>query len=151
MFSPAAIQERIEAFPALCREAGLKVTHQRTAIYRLLAGTESHPTPEEVFAALRPELPSLSLATVYKVLDLFHRRGFLRKVATEGQVARYDANIQPHHHLVCQGCGTIQDVPVAPDDERVLSRMGNGFAASHYDVIFYGRCGNCRAAPAGRA
>src|SRR5574341_6411 len=106
------IEKRISQFPEACRHAGLKLTHQRMAVYSMLAGTDSHPTPEDVYTAIRTELPSLSLGTVYKILDQFHKHGFLRRVSTEGHVARYDANVAPHHHLVCTGCGRIQDVRV---------------------------------------
>lgn len=146
MYSPTCVEERIAAFPELCRSDGLKVTQQRVAIYNWLAGTASHPSPEEVFEALRGEQPRLSLATVYKVLDILHRRGFLRKVATENQVSRYDANMGPHHHLVCERCGDIQDVPTLPGAESVLGQACNDFAVSHYDVIFYGQCAPCRIA-----
>jgi len=136
------ISERIRAFPALCRNAGLKVTHQRTAIYAMLAATESHPSPEEVYTQIRGDLPSISLATVYKVLDLFNRYGFLRKVSTEGQVARYDANTMPHHHQVCSRCGVIRDVVMDLPGE--LNQEGNhDFKVSHCDIIFHGVCGSC--------
>lgn len=146
MLAQAHIQERIERFPERCRAAGLKVTHQRTAIYGMLAATERHPSPEEVYEAVRPELPSISLATVYKVLDLFHRHGFLRRVSTEHQVARYDANLHSHHHVVCDGCGRIQDVDVRLPGGELQSPVDAGFAVSHYDIIFHGLCPDCRKA-----
>lgn len=140
-------EERIENFAARCREAGLKVTHQRQAIYAMMARTETHPTPEDVYARIRRELPSISLATVYKILDLFHRHGFLRKVSTENQVARYDANVAPHHHLVCSACGRIRDVTL--DEQRVNGlvpqQTSEDFSVTHADVIFHGLCGECRA------
>jgi Fur family transcriptional regulator, peroxide stress response regulator len=139
-------RERLEGFPARCRSAGLKVTQQRTAVYSMLAHTEAHPTPEDVFAAIRPELPLVSLATVYKILDQFHRAGFVRKVSTEGQAARYDAKTDPHHHLVCTSCGAIYDVDleVEPDLAKTLP-VGADFQVARYDVIFHGECSTCRA------
>ena len=146
MLAQAQIQERIRNFPERCRAAGLKVTHQRTAIYGVLAATESHPSPEEVYESVRPDLPSISLATVYKVLDLFQRHGFLRRVSTEHQVARYDANMGTHHHLVCDGCGRIQDVSVSLPGGSLESEAGADFSVSHYDIIFHGLCRDCRKA-----
>lgn len=137
--------ERRTHFPARCRAAGLKVTQQRLAVYSMLANTEAHPTPEEVFAAIRPELPLVSLATIYKILDQFHRAGFVRKVSTEGQAARYDAKTEPHHHLVCTDCGAIHDVQLEtePDLSKGLP-SGAEFQVARYDVIFHGLCGACR-------
>ena len=143
MLDNAYINQRIENFPAQCRDAGLKVTHQRTAIFELLARSESHPSPEEVYKQIRPQLPSISLATVYKVLDLFHRRGFLNKVSTEGQVARYDANVRPHHHQICTSCGQIHDIEPVISPEQMASTKSNGFKVSHMDIIFHGTCHDC--------
>lgn len=143
--------ERLANFPVLCRAAGLKITQQRLAVYAMLAGSESHPTPEEVFESIRGGLPSLSLATVYKILDQFQRSGFVRKVSTEGQAARYDAKVEPHHHLVCTACGAIQDIQLEaePDLSRGLPADAE-FWVARYDVIFHGLCGACRKSAAGR-
>lgn len=146
MLATEHIEDRVRGFPQRCRAAGLKVTHQRSAIYGVLAATERHPSPEEVYEAVRPQLPSISLATVYKVLDLFHRHGFLRRVSTERQVARYDANTGPHQHLVCDRCGRIEDVQVNIPEGRLHLPEGAGFAVTHYDILFHGLCGDCRAA-----
>jgi len=142
----AETQLRLARFPAMCRAAGLKVTQQRLAVYAMLAATDSHPTPEDVFEAIRSNLPLLSLATVYKILDQFHRAGFVRKVSTEGQAARYDIKMEPHHHLVCTACGAIQDVHLdtMPDLSGGIPASAD-FDVARYDVIFHGLCGACRA------
>jgi len=148
MLAQKQVEARMRSFPERCRAAGLKLTHQRTAIFNVLACTERHPSPEEVYEAVLPELPSISLATVYKVLDLFHRHGFLRKVSTEQQAARYDANLGPHHHLLCDRCGRIEDVAVPAADTLAAPDAGD-FSVSHFDIIFHGVCGACRSEPAG--
>ena len=142
------LEERLAHFPERCRAAGLKMTHQRQAVYSMLARTESHPTPEDVFEAVRGEVPLLSLATVYKILDQFQRVGFVRKVSTEGQAARYDAKVEPHHHLVCTSCGAIQDVHMTSEPDLSGSVPANcSFQVARYDVIFHGLCGDCRRVP----
>ena len=144
MLSQATINNRIDQFPVICKKAGLKVTHQRTAVYSLLAGTESHPTPEDIYSKIRKDLPSISLATVYKILDMFNKHGFLRKVSTEGQVARYDANNSPHHHMVCSKCGDIRDVEISQDQNGMVAAPAlEGFNVTGYDVIYHGTCYNC--------
>lgn len=143
------IEERIARFPEACRRAGLKLTHQRMAVYAMLASTDSHPTPEDVYSAIRAQLPSLSLGTVYKILDQFHKHGFLRKVSTEGHVARYDANMDLHHHLICSGCGKIQDVQLEqplPQFPRITDQ--GEFAVQSYDILFHGLCKSCQTASA---
>lgn len=145
MSSQQEIQERIQQFPERCRSAGLKLTHQRTAIFGMLAASNGHPSPEEVFSAIRRKLPSISLATVYKVLDQFQRHGFLRKVSTEGQVARYDANLTSHHHLICDQCGLIQDIPPVSATADITVPEVDGFRVSHFDLIYHGLCEKCGA------
>ncbi len=140
------VQARIDRFPESCRQAGLKITPQRTAVFRMLAGTESHPTPEEVYSAIRGSLPSVSLGTVYKILDQFYRSGLLRKVSTEDTVARYDANLDPHHHLVCDACGRIQDVKLElPHLLEASASAQPDFRITHFDLFIHGRCKACQA------
>jgi Fur family transcriptional regulator, peroxide stress response regulator len=138
------MNERLASFPQRCRAAGLKVTQQRLAVYAMLAGSESHPTPEEVFESIRSGLPLLSLATVYKILDQFQRAGFVRRVSTEGQAARYDANVESHHHLVCTACGAIQDTQLQPEPDLSHGLPAESdFRVARYDVIFHGLCSAC--------
>ena len=144
MPSQEQIQQRIERFPGMCREAGLKVTPQRSAVYAMLAGAEHHPSPEEVYGALRKTYPSISLATVYKILDLFQARGYVRRVSSLEKVRRYDARTEPHHHAICSACGKIQDVSAealglsTPSIPRSL-----GFAVEGFEILFHGLCESC--------
>jgi Fur family transcriptional regulator, peroxide stress response regulator len=66
---PKGGRNRMETFAARCRAAGLAVTPQRLAIFRRLVATDRHPSAEELYATVRREMPTLSLATVYKTLD----------------------------------------------------------------------------------
>lgn len=139
-------EQRIVGFPEACRRAGLKVTPQRSAIFAMLASTDVHPTPEEVYSQILKSAPSISLATVYKILDLFHARGFIRRVSTQDQVARYDANMEPHHHLICSVCGRIRDIS---SEQRVPVETAlpesDGFRVSNYEIQFHGKCSDCQA------
>ena len=144
MPSQEQIQHRIERFPAMCREAGLKVTPQRSAVYAMLAGAENHPSPEEVYGALRKTHPSISLATVYKILDLFHARGYVRRVSSLERVRRYDARTEPHHHAICSACGKIQDVSAEALGVSTPSiPEGLGFAVEGFEILFHGLCESC--------
>lgn len=129
-----------------CRDRGAKVTPQRTAVYAAVAGTDCHPAPEEVFRAVREEMPQLSLATIYKVLDFLEDMDLVRRVASEGSGRRYDANLEPHHHLVCEECGGIEDfVDARLDEVRPKRRLG-GFRAERISVQIHGTCASCASA-----
>jgi Fur family peroxide stress response transcriptional regulator len=143
-----ALRERTDAFMARCRTAGLAVTPQRLAIFRQLAATDRHPSAEQLHAAVRREMPTLSLATVYKTLDTLAAIGAVRPVSRLGARGRWDANLGPHHHLICTACGTVSDVTEPTLDaagapaRRVAAR--HGFAADGHAVEIFGRCPACR-------
>jgi Fur family peroxide stress response transcriptional regulator len=140
--------DHIESFLARCRAAGLAVTPQRLAIFRRLVATDRHPSAEELHAAVRREMPTLSLATVYKTLDTLATIGAVRPVSRLGARGRWDANLQPHHHLVCTACGTVSDVTeprleaAARPAAAVAAR--HGFEVAGHSVEIFGRCAACR-------
>jgi len=144
------LRDQLEAFVARCRTARLAVTPQRLAIFRELAATDRHPSAEELHAAVRRAMPTLSLATVYKTLDTLAGIGAVRPVSRLGARGRWDANLGAHHHLVCTACGAVSDVT-----ERALDAAGgparrvaarHGFAADGHAVEIFGRCAACRGA-----
>lgn len=140
--------KRIAAFAARCRAAGVAVTPQRLAIFGHLVATDRHPSADELYAAVRRAMPTLSLATVYKTLDTLADIGAVRLVSRLGPRARWDANLDAHHHLVCTGCGTVTDVTeprleaVARPAAVVAAR--HGFEAAGHSVEIFGRCAACR-------
>jgi Fur family transcriptional regulator, peroxide stress response regulator len=137
----------IEPFIERCRVAGIAATPQRLAIFRRLAATDRHPSAEELHAAVRREMPTLSLATVYKTLDTLAAIGAVRPVSRLGARGRWDANLAPHHHLVCTTCGAVTDVTeprlqaAARPAAAVAAR--HGFEAAGHAVEIFGRCAAC--------
>ncbi len=140
--------DHIESFLARCRAAGLAVTPQRLAIFRRLVATDRHPSAEELHAAVRREMPTLSLATVYKTLDTLAGIGAVRPVSRLGARGRWDANLEPHHHLVCTACGTVSDVtePRLESAARPAAAVAarHGFEVAGHSVEIFGRCAACR-------
>ena len=99
---------------------------------------------------MRREMPTLSLATVYKTLDTLAAIGAVRPVSRLGARGRWDANLGAHHHLVCTVCGGVTDVSepaldaAAGPARRAAARRG--FAAEGHAVEIFGRCAACRRA-----
>ena len=123
----------------------MRVTPQRLAVYRVLAEQTSHPTAERVSAAVRERMRSLSPATVYRILDSLREAGLIRRVSTYAGVARYDANLAPHHHLVCRLCGEMTDLPApALEAPRVEELHVPGFVVEELELRVLGRCRRCR-------
>jgi Fur family peroxide stress response transcriptional regulator len=93
-----------------CRALGLKLTHQRLAIYKALATDCSHPSAEDIHRGLQHDLPTLSLDTVYRTLLFLERHGLIRRLEVLDDRARFDANLSDHHHLVCIRCRRAVDI-----------------------------------------
>nr|MBP9865434.1 transcriptional repressor [Candidatus Omnitrophota bacterium] len=90
--------------------------------------------------------PTVSLGTVYKTLDTLEQQGLIHKFRATGESARYDANLEPHHHLVCKVCGRMEDVEgVAAESLQLSKKDYQGFHIEEVRVDFRGICGPCRA------
>jgi Fur family peroxide stress response transcriptional regulator len=107
--SKTEIDRRVEAFVRTCRLRGMKVTHQRMEIFHELAASTAHPDAETVFQAVSRRVPSISRDTVYRTLSILEAEGLVRKVEPLFESARYDANLDRHHHFVCTVCGMVSD------------------------------------------
>lgn len=103
------LELRLEAFRQAVRRAGAKMTHQRLEIFREVAGRSDHPGVEDVFQSVRGRLPMISLDTVYRTLRLLNDLDVLTTLGPRRESQRFDANLEPHHHFVCQRCGLARD------------------------------------------
>jgi Fe2+ or Zn2+ uptake regulation protein len=122
------------------RASGLKVTPQREAVFRALQGTDDHPTAESVHATVTAEMPTVSLRTVYQVLNDLAAMGEIHALELGTGAARFDPNVDAHHHLVCTSCGRVRDVYVDPVD---VPSTVEGFVVTSAEVVFRGRCETC--------
>lgn len=131
-------------FIATLRDHGLQVTYQRLAIYQALYFTKQHPSAEIIYQQVKKRFPMISLGTVYKTLERFYEVGLIQKVSPITEVARYDANIHPHHHLVCLECQSIQDIEEMLADHKVELPEANGFKVMRRQVVLQGYCKDCQ-------
>jgi Fur family peroxide stress response transcriptional regulator len=107
--SKVEIDRRVQAFVRTCRLRGMKVTHQRMEIFHELAASDEHPDAETVYQRVSERMASLSRDTVYRTLSTLEAEGLIRKVEPLFERARYDANLDRHHHFVCTTCGMVRD------------------------------------------
>lgn len=103
-------------------DAGWRFTRQRAAVLACLRTADGHPTAEQVFAAVRPHIPNISLATVYKALEALVDARLANRIAGDHGPTRYDGRSEPHYHLRCQHSGEIIDLPL-PYDPRLLDKL----------------------------
>lgn len=137
-------QQTEDGFREACHRNGLAATHQRQVIYETLCEMPGHPGPEEIFARVREQIPSISLATVYKSLHAFLEAGIVHEVSLHGGSLRVDPNPEFHHHLICMQCRSVSDVPAAMVAPVTMhGRLPAGFRVKHYAVEIQGLCSDC--------
>jgi|CXWL01.1.fsa_nt_gi Fur family peroxide stress response transcriptional regulator len=142
--NPHLTEAMVQSFVDRCRERGTPATPQRIEIYRALAGSQEHPTPEMVYDRVKLSMPSVSLATIYKTLDTLVALGVASEIATVGDAKRYDANMERHHHLVCTQCHAISDFR-APAFDKLPLLAPEGFTPEYVSLRVHGLCQKCRA------
>lgn len=103
-------------------QSGWRCTRQRAAVHDYLRAVASHPTAEEVFAAVRQQIPNISLATVYKALEALVDANLAVKVTHSDGPTRYDSRTEAHYHVRCMKSGRICDLPT-PFDPQLLQKL----------------------------
>jgi len=145
-------KDDVGTFAEHCRAHGLSVTHQRLAIFAVLASSREHPSAEQLHRAVQRRIPTLSLATVYKNLEALKAIGAVADVNPLHEEGRYEAALpgtgagRPHHHLVCVSCKKVRDLH---DSELDGLRVKNaqGFDVRAVRVQAEGLCPDCRTRP----
>jgi Fur family peroxide stress response transcriptional regulator len=126
------------------RMAALRPTAQRYAVLEFLARRNVHATAEEIFHAVNRDDPRASRATVYNNLHSLAKAGLVREVWGEGNAARFDANLHPHHHFVCENCGGVEDIPWFDLPAGAPSCALGKREIRSYQILFRGVCARCR-------
>lgn len=130
---------------SLCRSKGLPVTVQRTTIMSALAGRKDHPTADQIYEEVKPQLAGVSRTTVYRVLETFVAHGLAQKIGSSEAKARFDADVRRHHHLECLRCGAILDLPYQTSYDIPLPESPDDqFQVLDYSIQFRGVCARCR-------
>lgn len=127
----------------LLRKKGFKVTPQRLAIYNALCNTKSHPNAEMIFNKLQPYYPTMSLATIYKTVDILHEIGLINILNVGEDSFRYDANTNSHAHICCTECNRVDDLMM--DFSSCVDQVADqvDYELSKHHFYFYGVCPEC--------
>jgi Fe2+ or Zn2+ uptake regulation protein len=128
------------------RDRGWRLTAQRRVVAEVLAGEHIHLTADAVYSRAQERLPEISLATVYNTLNELVAMGEVLEISTGDGPKRYDPNsVASHHHLHCVECGTLRDVnPVGTERLALPAGEQHGFELFDIDIVFRGRCPDCR-------
>jgi Fur family transcriptional regulator, peroxide stress response regulator len=120
------------------------MTKQRQTILAELRKVESHPTADDVYELVRKQLPTISLATVYRNLEQMTQQGLIMKL-DGGSQKRYDGNPENHYHFRCLKCDAMIDLPFEPSGEiqKMIDTLSD-FEITDYDLNFTGLCPSCK-------
>jgi Fe2+ or Zn2+ uptake regulation protein len=133
---------------AALRERGMRVTSQRIVVDRALRELDRHVTADELLDAVSDRLPNISLPTIYATLDLLEELGMVRRVQRAGTTL-FDPRTEPHHHLVCTSCGSVEDLELELEldsaDLQHAALGAHGFEPERVEAIVHGRCAACAA------
>ena len=138
-------------FRELAWKHGMAATHQRAVIFEAVVSAPGHYSPEQIYAAVKRRIPSVSLATIYNNLRVFVEKGLLREVTPHASTLRVDGNLESHHHLVCTRCKTVQDITGdfitdnVIDFKRLARLAPGGFDLSEPLIEVFGLCPRCSA------
>lgn len=140
----SGIDERLNDFTRIARERGYKLTPQRLAVFKVLVSRKDHPRADDIYHQVKKKYPMISLATVYKTLDVLKDIGLVSELGYREQGCRYEGNVSLHANLVCLKCKTIKDLDIdnlSKIESFVASKSGHKIIGSR--VEFYGYCSEC--------
>ncbi|MDE3198146.1 MAG: transcriptional repressor [Acidobacteriota bacterium] len=121
---------------------GLRCTPQRHAVMAFLEEHCSHPTAAEIFDGVNRRDPRCSRATTYNNLRDLVEAGLVREVAVEGRAARFDSKIRPHHHFICDRCGSVEDMEWYEVPKPRSGTLGKRMLRE-CELILRGFCAKC--------
>lgn len=126
------------------RRGGYKATPQRIEICRSVLGCREHPSAQKIYGKVKKAYPTVSLATIYKTLDILKELGMLQELSIPQGQARLDPNMNLHINLICLQCGKIIDSDsesLQEDLKRVAAEAKFSTALQRIDI--YGKCEKC--------
>ncbi len=130
----------------LLRSNGYKVTPQRLAVYDAIDHNMTHPNAESIYQQLQPQYPSMSLATVYKTMEIFAKIGVVKILQCGEDAHRYDYNTSQHAHIRCVKCNRVLDVDIDEGQLAQQAEAQTGFSVSGVSLSFLGVCKDCQEA-----
>ena len=125
--------------------AGIKFSRQREAILNYLHHTTDHPTADMVYTYVRELYPKVSLGTVYRNLNLLAEEGEILRLTQGNGPERFDGNMEPHYHFVCNHCKQVLDLKTTSLEHiNTLANVGFDGIVEGHQVLFHGLCPSCK-------
>lgn len=126
----------------------IQVSYHRLKILEFLINNRIHPSVDDIYKKLLPEIPTLSKTTVYNTLKIFVDKGLVSIVTTEGDEIRYDYSEETHLHFKCKKCSALYDIFYKC--EILKQKEIDGHLIDEHHFYFRGICRNCKKEKRGR-
>lgn len=126
---------------SILKNKGICPTRPRVAILKYVYEHFTHPTVDEVYTQLAPEISTLSKTTVYNTLRMYAEMGLCSMLTINERQLVFDGNYKPHAHFMCKTCGRVYDVPNA--DEIMQNFSIPGHQADEMHLYYKGTCQCC--------
>ena len=125
------------------KECDVRPTPQREVVLKVILAKRDHPTADEIFARVKTQMPTISLATVYNCLETLVQCGIVRQVNLERAPTRYCPNLHEHAHFHDDTTGQVHDINLPADTMKQLrGLLPQGFDANTVELTFSGRAAN---------
>lgn len=121
-----------------------KYSMKREALREILVSRCDHPTAEDIYFSMKELHPNVSLATVYRNLNLLVQEGDAIRLTSKDNSDRFDGYTSPHYHFHCDNCACISDVgiPVFTEIDTIASKGSDAKIKGH-TIMFEGICQKC--------
>ena len=120
------------------------LTRQREVVLRVIRDSNQHLTANDVFAAAKVKLPTISFATVYNSLRYLKEAGHISEIQFGNGASRFDALTHRHDHALCTDCGALVDIEMELPPELVRHAAEySQFKAESLEFTLRGKCPDC--------
>ena len=130
-------------YTEILRAHNLKATPQRLEIADALY-THGHVNIENLYAIMLQKFNSISLATIYKNINIMLENAFIQEVKIPHEKSVYELTKELHSHAVCSECGYIEDLTLDLSKVKENAATQTHFKIQTADLVFSGICKNCQ-------
>lgn len=122
----------------------LRMTNQREIVLRELLRSKRHLTADELYDIVKKVMPRISLATVYRNLEILSEAGMIGKLEISGRQKRFDYDASEHDHIYCVVCHRVDNLDVAHEGWNPQELVGvSGYTITGFRLEIIGICPEC--------
>ena len=124
----------------------IKPSLQRISVMQYLDSHRTHPSVDEIYNALSPDMPTLSKTTVYNVLKLLVSKSLIQQLTIDDKKVLFDINTEKHAHFICKRCGKVLDLAMSKNENKTNGTQGfmlDGNYIEETQIYYKGICNEC--------